>query len=96
MHVDDLLWAKNLAAEAGNAVLAEFDDWKQLDLPQTFDLAGDRCGLHVYDVGWADEIANAAAGALLDFDIFDHVIRSTAIVGSSQLKQRAGACTTGF
>jgi hypothetical protein len=54
MHVDDLLRTKNLAAEASNAVLAEFDDGKQLDLSQAFDFAGDRCGFHVNDIGWAD------------------------------------------
>jgi hypothetical protein len=54
MHVDDLLWTKNLAAEAGNAVLAEFDDGKQLELSKACDFACDRCGFHVNDIGWAD------------------------------------------
>jgi hypothetical protein len=54
MHVDDLLRTKNLAAEAGNAVLAEFDDGEQLDLSQTLDFGCDRCGFHVNDIGWAD------------------------------------------
>jgi hypothetical protein len=54
MHVDDLLRTKNLAAEAGNAVLAEFDDGEQLELSQACNFAGDRYRFHVNDIGWAD------------------------------------------
>src|ERR1700680_1474782 len=78
MHVDDLLRAENLAAEARDAMFAELDDREQLDLPQPRHLGRDRRGLHVDHVGRADDVADAAARAFLDFDRLDHVIPRSA------------------
>ena len=74
MHVDDVLRAEDFAAEAGDAVLAELDDRQELGLPQARNLAHHRLRLHVDDVGRADHVADAATGAFLDFDVFDHAV----------------------
>src|SRR5690242_7167204 len=66
MHVDDLLRAEDLAAEAGDAVLAELDDRQELLLAQARDLNGDGLRLHVDHVGRADHVADAAAGAFVE------------------------------
>src|ERR1051326_5042375 len=73
MHVDDLLGAEDLAAEAGDAVLTEADDGEE---PSGVEAGqGDRVArrLHVDDVGRAHDIADAAAGAFRDVDVLDHV-----------------------
>jgi hypothetical protein len=72
MHVDDLLRAEYLAAEAGDAVLAEFDDWQQLRLAEARNLSRDRLHFHVDHIGRADQVADAAAGAFFKLDAFDH------------------------
>src|ERR1700730_4160534 len=72
MHVDNVLRTKYLATEAGDAVLAEFDDWKQLDSPKTGHFGHHWRRLHVDDIGGADEVTNAAARAFLDFNLLDH------------------------
>src|SRR5262245_32876483 len=72
MHVDDLLGAEDLAAEAGDAVLAEPDHRQQLALAQARHLERNLDRLHVNDVRGAYGIADAAAGAALDVDRLDH------------------------
>ena len=37
------------------------------------DLGCDRLPLHVDHIGWTDQIADAAAGTLLNIDLFDHI-----------------------
>jgi hypothetical protein len=61
------------AAEAGNAVLAEFDDRQPLVHDEPIDLGRHRHLFHVDHVGRTDVIANAAARALLKLDLFDHL-----------------------
>lgn len=75
MHIDDLFGTENLAAETGDTVLSEFYDRQDLD----FDKAAREvtCGvcrhcLHMDHVGRADVIANPAASALFEVDVFDH------------------------
>jgi hypothetical protein len=72
MHVDDLLGAENLAAEAGDAVLAEADGGQLLRGVEPGQ--GDRVWrrLHVDDVRRAHDVADAAAGAFRNVDVLDH------------------------
>jgi len=74
VHVDDLLWTKNFAAEASDAVLAEFYDRETERRVQTRDDARRRRGLHVNDIGRTDDVAYPAAGALIDLNTFDHAL----------------------
>src|SRR5215510_8998206 len=71
MHVDDPLGAEDLAAEAGDAVLAELDHRQELRLQQPGDFRIDRHRLHVNDVGGTDGVADAAARATGDVDALD-------------------------
>src|SRR5262249_30885716 len=67
MHVDDVLRAENLAAEAGDAMLAEFDDRQELGLPQAGNLRRNGLRLHVDHISRADHVTDAAAGAFVEF-----------------------------
>src|SRR5262249_17658371 len=72
MHVDDLLGAEDLAAEAGDAVLAEADDGKKLGRVEAGQRGHARRRLHVDHVSRADDITDAAAGAFRNVDVLDH------------------------
>jgi len=65
---------ENLAAEAGDAVLAEFDDRQEPGLAQARDLNGDGLRLHVDHIGRADHVADATAGAFVELDALDHAV----------------------
>jgi hypothetical protein len=78
MHIDDLLRAEDFAAETGDAVLAEPDHRPKPALAQSGDFGGNRNRFHVNDVGGADCVTDAAAGAALDVDALDHVFLSAA------------------
>src|SRR5262249_2385855 len=62
MHVDDLLGAEDLAAEAGDAVLAEADDGEELRRIEAGQRDRVARRLHVDDIGRAHDVADAAAG----------------------------------
>jgi hypothetical protein len=72
MNVDDLLGTEDLATEAGDAVFAKLDHGKAFERNEAIDAGRDRHLLHVDHVGWTDVVADAAAGALLKLDVFDH------------------------
>src|SRR5262245_53512183 len=72
MHVDDVFGTEYLAAEAGDAVLAELDDRQQLGAREPGDLLRHGHRLHVDDVRRAHQVADPAAGALIELDILDH------------------------
>jgi hypothetical protein len=72
MHIDDLLGTEDFAAEAGDTVLAVFDDRKLKGRVQAGNDTCGRRGLHVDDIGGADNVADAAAGTFIEFDAFNH------------------------
>src|SRR3984885_209672 len=72
MDVDDLLRTKNFAAETGDAMLAKFYHRQELRLNQAVEPGLARRRLHVDHVGRAHVVANSAARALFNLDIFDH------------------------
>jgi len=87
MHVDDFFRAENFAIEAGDAMLAEFDDWQQLCLGESCYFGVDwgfrykRYLGHVDDIGRADDVADAATGAAGQIDGFYHEVNSVTAMG---------------
>jgi len=83
MHVDDLLRAIDFAVEAGDAVLAKFDDGELECRFQTVN--GARRSrlrrLHMDDIGGTHDVANPATGAPLKRDTFDHAQPRSATAG---------------
>jgi hypothetical protein len=76
MHVDNALRAKNLAAKAGDAMLAEFDHGKEFGLAKPIDFGGGLLRFHMNNIGWTNQIADAATCALFQLDIFDHAAKA--------------------
>jgi hypothetical protein len=72
MHVDDLLRTKYLAAKAGDAMLAKFYYRQEPGFNETVEPGLARRRLHVDHVGRANIVADSAARALFNLDIFDH------------------------
>jgi hypothetical protein len=72
MDINNLFWAKNFAAEAGDAVLPKFDDGQKLCFDQVVGHGRKGHGLHVNHIGRTHIVTNPAAGALSKVDIFDH------------------------
>jgi len=72
MDVDDLFRAENLAAEAGDAVLAKLYNRQQPGFDEALGHGLYRRRLHVNDVGRTYIVANPATGTLCNLDIFDH------------------------
>jgi hypothetical protein len=88
MHVDDLLGTENLAAEAGNAMLAKSNRGEKLGLHEAVDQSPHGRRLHVDHVGRTDVIANPAARALFNLDIFDHAAPSISTVPCQKISSR--------
>jgi hypothetical protein len=72
MDVDNLLRAENLAAKAGDAVLAKLDNRQQFGFDKALGQGLDRRRLHVDDVRRTYIVANPATRTLCNLDIFDH------------------------
>jgi hypothetical protein len=72
VHVDDLFGTKDFTAEAGDAMLAKFDDREKLGRYEAVGLRLHRRRFHVNHVGGTDIVADSAARALFKLDIFDH------------------------
>jgi hypothetical protein len=72
VDVNNLFRTEDLAVEAGDAMLAKLDHGQEITKPQAGDWIGFGCGLHMDDIGRADNVTNPATGAFLHFDLFDH------------------------
>jgi tRNA C32,U32 (ribose-2'-O)-methylase TrmJ len=74
MNVNNLFRAKDLATETSDAMRLKLDDRQKLCLYEAVVTGRERYGLHVDDVGRAYVVADAAARALFEVNMFDHSI----------------------
>ena len=72
MHIDDFLRTEDFAVKAGDAMLAELNDGQKLDACQPGYSGVQRCFGHMDDIGRANDVANATAGASRQVYGFNH------------------------